>query len=541
MLNNKELFYLFLKHSGVVINRYEQLMESITKHNDKESNNKDFSLAFDNAAKKIEQTIHYYGKSFPNYMFYLGEEGWEKYGVFSFLELYKETNWNLTLIEKYKDAIVWPLLLEFGNFKFEECLLREYDKYIPWVEYSDVGEKQYSAFSKYDLAKHGKTLSNFKNIGKLSTDFILSHISVIDLVALYETGEFEMSPILAKTFYKIALDEDLKEGPIDVKMTGDDPFDVKGWYVSEQYRHRDRFIETIIKNPRIYVPFETIWYMAIVLSVHDWEKLLCLVEMSPKRLLAFYRLNNRAIDIFIESDFSTRRKIISMIMQEKELFQALGLNYIKRLYQGRDRRALSDPKFDGIWKNDRHGYLPYSYDFSVELIRNNIDNLNKQVYEYFIDMHRRPDTNYCYYKRVTGWDMLAKQESVLLTYDICRYLMSINIKTGGSYTLEDDNYLTDDIPNYDINGLKLFQFRDVKDEKEFNKIADDTELIEFFLENRDCFVSDKRINIIDKIILEFFKDFSFEKFKDIVFTKCFSKVSTNTSKSGSRPTARRRR
>ena len=58
--------------------------------------------------------------SFDHFWFYLGKHGWESYGVFSYIPLYRRSFWTPEVIEQYKDAIVWPLLFEYGNFMLDE-------------------------------------------------------------------------------------------------------------------------------------------------------------------------------------------------------------------------------------------------------------------------------------------------------------------------------------------------------------------------------------------------------------------------------------
>lgn len=532
-MNPKELFYIFLKNSGIVINRYKELMTPIVIHNtyDKSVVREDFEISLNEAKKTVNHDILCSGRSgseyrysFPNYYFYLGKQGWDKYGIFSYIPLYEKAKWTLDIIEKHKEDIAWLLLFEFGDFKFTEDVLRKYDQYIPWVDCSEK-EKKYISFSKPGfVTRHGTSLSNFENVGLLSSDFILSHISVIDINALCKTAEFEITTVLFERFYKEAESEDLKgidniNSPENMIIT-----------------HRYSLLDSIINGSRVLISCDTVWYIASVLNVYNWEKLLLKIELTPKRLFDFYRLNPDSLEVFYNSSFETRKNIISMIQQEKAFLQIIQKDYIKRLYQGGEQNVLYSKSrlyflSGGLPKLnqeacERAGFkglknLPYTYDFSVDLIKENIDSWNQQSYEYFNCSSRTPDTNYYYYKRVTAWDILSRQETILLTYDTCKYLMSIEVKIGGSYTLEDNSYHTDDIPNRFINGLKLFQSCSVKDEDELVKILNDTELVGFLLSNavigETCIkVSNKGDSIVDRIILDFFKDFSFENFEKLV-------------------------
>ncbi|MBD1428809.1 hypothetical protein [Sphingobacterium litopenaei] len=514
----KELFYIFLKNSDFVINRYEELTAppAVRYSHNKPIVREDFEISFKKAEEIIDHNIRSSGRSgseyrylFPDHYFYLGKQGWNKYGVFSYIPFYEKTHWTLDIIEKHKNSIAWLLLFEFGNFMFSEDILREYEQYIPWVDYSG-GEKKYISFSRQYIVKHGTSLSNFKNIGQLSSDFILSHISVIDINALCETAEFEITPILFEEFHNRTESEDLGN-------------------------FRYNLIRNIKNNPRVSISYDTVRYITNVLNDYDWKELLHKIELNSERLLHFYRLDTGFLEVFYYSCFKIRESIISKIQEEKALLQMIKRDDLKRLYQGGGRNALYSkaklyfssgllPRLDQE-QCERQGFtglknLPYTYDFSVDLIKDSYESWNQQSYEYYSGMSRRPDTNYHYYKRVTAWDILCRQESILLTYDICKYLMSIEVKIGGSYTLEDGHYHTDDVPNHFVNGLQLFRYCSVKNEEELVKILNDSELIDFLLSNTmhnktDFKNRDTNYSIVDRIILDFFKDFPFENFKKI--------------------------
>lgn len=111
------------------------------------------------------------------------------------------------------------------------------------------------------------------------------------------------------------------------------------------------------------------------------------------------------------------------------------------------------------------------------------------------------------------------QESILLTYDLCKFLLSLDVVVGGSYILEDGHYHTDDIPNYSIKALKLFQSKNIVNNEEFIKIIHDKEIIEFLFANTDMRAWSENYYIIDKLIIDFFKDFPFEKFVSLTTSK----------------------
>lgn len=484
-MNNKELFYLFLKYSNVVISRYQQLSVSPKRYVDSRSpkirrsfeeelqSSKDF---INKEIKSSGYSSNGYRYNFPDCYFYFGKQGWNKYGVFSLISLYKQAKWNISVIEKYKENIVWAMLFEYGDFFFEEEDLNRYEQYIPWTDYFHGDKRFVPFFDNGTTIKYGTTLSNFKNVGILSEAFIKTHISVIDIWGLCSTGCFKVTKELIKIFYNGCSKNIIYD-------FGDAP-------------------GGLAYNERITISSDILLYIAKDLKINNWEQLLPKIALTHENFLDFYLYNPQCMEVFFKLDFGKRREIVLLIEQNKNLRDVVSSDFCKKLWQGGE-----------------NSNLPYTYDFSVDLIKKNLLLWNKQSFEYFHHMQRTPDTNYHHYKRVTTWDVLAKQETILLTYDLCKFLISLDVVIGGSYVLEDGNYHTDDIPNHPVNALKLFRFRDVMNNEEFEKIAHDKEIVNFLFANaepprwgQDYYIVG---NIVDKLIINFFKDFSFEEFKEI--------------------------
>ncbi len=506
-MNDKELFYLFLKYSNVVISRYGKLTSKTEQNLYPTQNRKNFEeeLLISKNITNSGYTKEGYNCDFPDYLFYFGKQGWDKYNVFSFIPLYKQSKWNISIIEKYKEKIVWAMLLEYGDFFFEEEILSRYEQYIPWIDLSDRNRKFKPFFDNKVTVKDGTTLSNFKNVGILSESFIKSHISVIDIWGLCTTGSFKLTKELVKLFY-----ENCSENII--------------------YDYRERW-GGLSFNERISISSDVLIYIAKILKIGNWEKLLPKVIITNENFLDFYLYDSQCMEVFFELDFNKRRELVLLIEQNKELQKIVSPDFLKQLWQGGKKRDvyLKFLRSSSLWYAEQNycekqGFeglknLPYTYDFSIELIKENILLWNKQSFEYFSYMRRTPDTNYHYYKRVTTWDMLSMQESILLTYDLCKFLISLDVVVGGSYILEDGHYHTDDVPNYSINALKLFQSRNVVNNEEFIKIIHDKEIIEFLFANADLRACSENYYIIDKLIIDFFKDFPFEKFEALTILK----------------------
>lgn len=176
-------------------------------------------------------------------------------------------------------------------------------------------------------------------------------------------------------------------------------------------------------------------------------------------------------------------------------------------------------------------------DFGVEQIKENKEIWNNVLEgrDYFYHVQRTPDTNYHHYYRLTSWDLLLFDENFTLTYDICKYLKSEKVLIGGDYILEDGHFMTKDVQTHEINGLVLFQHKEVLNDIELNHIMEDKEMVDFIFENHfhteyyscKCWrINDKRVKhysylpqgtgLIDRIIIAFFENFSYNDFKTIV-------------------------
>ena len=478
-MNNKDIFYLFLKHADVIVSRYKELTKPPVRFVTSRERE-----CFDLNFAKSQQEIAKMGNS--AYHCYFEKEGKEKYGVFAHIPLYKYTKWDIEIIDQYKDKLVWLLLLEYGDFLFEEEILERYAQYIPWADFSS-GVKQHIPISDTCYSfKSGTTLSNFKNIGKLSYEFIASHISVIDIFRLCSTGYFDVTIDLLNLLSNNCL--------------------------------LDECIGRIANNQRISISYEVLYYIAKELQVINWKDLLISVpleDMTPERLFSLHYIDNNCLCTFIKEDFDKRRKIINLISNSK-FYNEIDLTMVKKIWQGEYCYTYYNTYFGSYGQHFKD--LPSTYDFSKELIEQYLNSWNQQSYEYFDYMQRTPDTNYKYYNRLTVWDILSNEKTLLLTYDLCKYLMSINVMVGGYYIIEDRDYLAEDVPNYLMNALKLFRFRDIINDEEFDKIIHDESIIDFLLTNSTKTYDNKNYVtgvIVDKLILKFFSDFSFEKFQEL--------------------------
>ena len=230
------------------------------------------------------------------------------------------------------------LLLECGDFVFQEEHLNKYEQYIPWADFS-TGEKKYIPISdNFIKFESGKTLHNFKNIGKLSYEFIASHISVIDLYGFCSTGEFDVT----KELIRLLLDN--VEGDIicDYKQ-------IVGY-------------RGLTSNRRITIPFDVLLYIAKDLQLLNWKLLipqLSLCDLTTTNLRELYFFDKVCFEEFFQLDFEKRKFIVSLCTKDTELQQVVDADLLKKIWQGGSISSIMGENFTN---------LPYTYDFSIDLI-----------------------------------------------------------------------------------------------------------------------------------------------------------------------------
>lgn len=518
MINDKKLFTLMLKYNKIVQARYRYLIRPPYGYRE-EVKRIDFDAALLEAKEEVNHEILCSGRdedgyrySFPDYLFYLGKDGWKKYGIFSYIPFYRRVKWTESSIEKYKESIAWVMLLEFGDVSISEKLLRECDDFVPWNDMSfPNGRNPY--YSNGITVIQGTTISQFQKINELSEDFILAHLDLIDRRSLYSSGKFKLTRSLFEALYNYELEQDLRNMAeyrnyeSQNKEPDLDPFLIQ--YEPNPNKFKDSMIYDFSINSSLEINYELVKYIATSTQITNWKYLLINMDLTSEQLFDFYSLDSDVLDVFFNECFDKRRRILSLIEQNVKFHSMIDEKVLKQLYQGGD--------FLATFKNHRVTDF-YSYDFSIETIKKNMEKWNEIQFEYLDHVQRTPDTNYHYYKSVTMWDILANEKTILLTYDLCKFLRTLSVKTGGIDTYDDGTYHSGSTGFCAVNALDLFQYRGIKDENEMEMILNDMDLVECFLANTKLYYDDcyQASEVVDKIITYFFEDFSYRDFKDLV-------------------------
>lgn len=182
-------------------------------------------------------------------------------------------------------------------------------------------------------------------------------------------------------------------------------------------------------------------------------------------------------------------------------------------------RIIAEPHVKGIdnfWETVSNLH-PYPYDeltpeFTIDRIKNNIEEWSKVLENKFLTMRRTPDTNYHYYWVKTQWDVYSNRKNIPLTYDLAKYLSGIEIKLGGTYMESDGGYMEEDhrFPIY--NGLAAFSSHHIDTEKDMEEMLKDEEItdIVFGISNST------NIDLLYYAIELFFQDYSLREYIGIV-------------------------
>ena len=112
---------------------------------------------------------------------------------------------------------------------------------------------------------------------------------------------------------------------------------------------------------------------------------------------------------------------------------------------------------------------------------------------------------------VTQWDIYIHRLNIPLTYELAKYLLSVNIKIGGTFE-EIGNGYDKDYRFPVVNGLEAFSYHHIASIQDKTKCLEDDEITDVLL-NPDNWVC---VDLVKMVMDLFFKDYSIEKYLDIV-------------------------
>ena len=375
-------------------------------------------------------------------------ENIKKFGIFAYKPLYKQIEWTFELVEKYKDQIVWERLMDDSNLIWEEEMLVKYDKYIPYQKYENAPDYPYDDNSS-------RRLEDYDHFGFLSNTFLHEHIDVLDWEKVLERCKFSWNKEELDYFCRYVLNH-------DEKYTSPDIFN--GRYGRPTYD-----VEAILGN-----------------EYFNWD---------AEKLYAYLQLH----DDFWNSipGYKRLHKIFMQIPNVKELAQP----------------HVKDEKFwDIVSYNHDFDYDELSKEFTIDNIKKNLKDWSTPIKNKFIGMQRTPDTNYSFYWVITKWDEMHTHKNIPLTYELAKYLQSIDITIGGTYCESDGGYVEEDHRNQVWNGLKFFTGHHIESEEDMIKIINDIELLDSFLTlDNTC-----NLDILSYMMKVFFNKTSLQEYLDIV-------------------------
>jgi hypothetical protein len=127
-------------------------------------------------------------------------------------------------------------------------------------------------------------------------------------------------------------------------------------------------------------------------------------------------------------------------------------------------------------------------------------------------MKRTPDTDYFYYRAINQWDIYKDRNNIPLSYELAKYLSTIEIKIGGTYTTSDCGYMEEDNRFPVINGLEAFSSHHIATLQDMNKIFEDESIAKILLD----FNHDINLDLLYFTIEKFFKDYPLNDYIQVV-------------------------
>lgn len=396
---------------------------------------------FNSYLKTIENLIELFSHdSSISFYFLENEDGLRKCSVFSYIYIYDDIEWNLDIVEQYKDIINWKLLIEKSNILWTESMIVRFMSYIPFCVEGDT---------YCDMFKSNKVIQDFSQIGFLSNEFIEKNKDSLDFHDFLSSANFLWDSEQMAHFYNWSINIQIPHSKVY-------PNTKEG----TQFKYGHSFFECLVLNPNF------IW--------------------TTDLLLTAIKLDSTMLEVFIGKGKENIRRIIESIPNYQELLKALpdGDTFFMQLEDG--------------------GEMPfgsYSANFNLNNIKQNIEVWNEVLSDKFIRTHRLSSDTYFYVNQVrTLWNYYDENPNVKLTYEICEYLVDKNICIGGVYEKEyrDQDYLDDGFYTKETNALSYFAHKRIKGKNELKKIYSNLALCEKLLVGGNEDIIDDLLDIMIK-------------------------------------------
>lgn len=321
------------------------------------------------------------------------------------------------------------------------------EKYEKYISFCNIEEDTY-------CGRYGVGL-DYKKFGFLGNHFLDSHKEKLDWMKIFEECKFEWTAEELTYFCEYALSLDLP--------------------------YSNSFRDTTASSQ--------IEYSQSHLISNKYFK------WTPSNLLAYLLTNKDNWETFIGEYRPELFKIFLTIPNIKEIADP----YVKDIKD--------------FWEIVCNPH-PYPYDeltpeFTIERIQDNIEKWSEVIENKFLTMRRTPDTNYSYYWVKTQWDVYRNSKNIPLTYELAKYLSTIDIKIGGTYMESDGGYMEEDhrFPVY--NGLDAFSSHHIDTKEDMEKILEDENVANILLNGAN-------LDLLYYIIGVFFKDFSLQEYIDVI-------------------------
>lgn len=467
------------------------------------------------------------------------EEGFEIFDIGNRNERYCLTSQIGKLLVRHYDILGDISFRKgFPRLKGEEALA-----YIKWMESKhDYLKKHNYTFSLYGIYEGGYIGANGYSSGKKS---------VIDNIQKF--GIFAYKPIYNQIEWTFEMVEEYKDKIVWERLMDDsnlfwseDALVKYDKYIPYQLYENSPVYDYYDNSSKKLTKYENLGFLSNVflrnhIDVLDWEKVLgkCKFSWNTEELDYFCRyVLNHDEKYLSEKDYGIYGRAIydveEILNNEHFSWDANKLHAYLRLHDDfwesiKDHKHLhkvfmqipnirelaqTHIQDEDFWEivsyNHEFDYDELSKEFTIDNIKKNLVNWSIPIENKYLTMRRTPDINYYYYWVITKWDMMHTHKNVPLTYEIAKYLLSIDITIGGTYCESDGGYIEEDHRNMVVNGLEFFTNHHFESEEDIIKVINDVDLLDFFLKkssNEDLVTYMARI---------FFSKTSLQEYLDIV-------------------------